>query len=799
MLRAVFSSLAAVAAAAAFPAIASGVFRAPQVAPVEVVALPAPAQKSTGPRVDAAGRLRVGDVRELPKSAAIGTWTKVSGGYVARLRATSQEALGLRVKLALGTVPGAMELRAQGTDPTQVETMVIDPLDGPAPWTPWTEGETQVLEIFSPVLPSPDAVRVESVLHFTADPFAKAAAECTLSTACTSGDSVLDNLIEERRKSVIRIQFVSGGGGFNCSATLIDTPMRPAAFVLTANHCIDDALSAQSIASSWFYEAATCGGTTVSSQRVQRTGGFQLVSTDFNVDATLVRYNNTPPAGATYSPVNQALMGGNTPIVSISHPRGDTSRWATGAVNGSQPVLRDNERPYDMYVVNFERGIIEPGSSGSGLFTRGANGLELRGILSQGATDLSCTEPTLFTLYGRMDVFQPQIAQFIGAASLVTDDAPNRPQDVTATVSAVPLDTTAEVVLPNQRIDYLGDVDVYKFTIAQPSYVSAYTRGGQDTVGTLLDSNGIALLAVDDAERSTTNTGITYQVNPGTYYFHVANWIRGDGPPVNATGPYELRLRADRVGDNYTALWWNAAESGWGINVNHQGNIVFATLFTYNANGTPVWLVLPRGERQVDGSYLGPLYRATGPAFNASPWTPVTPQEVGTMRLAFASPEAATLTYTFNNVTVTKAITRQAFRSLPTCTWSAFDRSWASNFQDLWWNPNESGWGVNLTHQDDTLFATLFTYDANGQPMWYVMSEGVKGAGASFSGALFRTTGPAFNAAPWTPITPFQVGTMSFNFTDGNTGTMTYNVGGVQVTKSIQRQVFSVPKPQCES
>ena len=35
---------------------------------------------------------------------------------------------------------------------------------------------------------------------------------------------------------------------------------------------------------------------------------------------------------------------------------------------------------------------------------------------------------------------------------------------------------------------------------------------------------------------------------------------------------------------------------------------------------------------------------------------------------------------------------------------------------------------------------------------------------------------------------------MSFTFTNGNAGTMTYSIDGVQVTKQIQRQVFSVPE-----
>ena len=526
-----------------------------------------------------------------------------------------------------------------------------------------------------------------------------------------------------------------------------------------------------------------------------------MVFTNFNVDATLLLYNQAPPPGATYAPINQAQVGGLAPIVSISHPRGDTARWATGATaGGNETVVRDNDRPYDMYLVNFNHGLVEPGSSGSGLFTRTNGRLELRGILSQAAIELGCDKPDLFALYSRMDVFYPQIARYIGASSAVADDAPNRPQDVTASISGAPLDTLAEtLVLPTQRIDYLGDVDLYRFTIAATSQVSAFTRGPQDTVGTILSNNGTALVSVDDAERSHTNTGITTELPPGTYYFHVANWIPGRPGPFTPTGPYELHLRADRVAENYTALWWNAAESGWGLNVNHQGNILFATLFTYNANGTPVWLVMSRGDRQADGSYTGALYRATGPAFNANPWTAITPTQVGTMTLAFAGEEAGTLTYTFNNVTVTKAITRQNFKAPPSCTWSAFDRSWATNFQDLWWNANESGWGVNITHQEDTLFATLFTYAPNGQPIWYVMSDGAKTGAATYSGALYSTTGPAFNATPWTAITPNLVGNMSFTFTDGDTGTMTYNIGATTVTKNIKRQVFSVPKTQCES
>ncbi len=63
---------------------------------------------------------------------------------------------------------------------------------------------------------------------------------------------------------------------------------------------------------------------------------------------------------------------------------------------------------------------------------------------------------------------------------------------------------------------------------------------------------------------------------------------------------------------NYTALWWNAAESGWGINLNHQGNIVFGTLFTYDAIGAPLWLVMSDGRPAVRTARPSPA-SSTGP------------------------------------------------------------------------------------------------------------------------------------------------------------------------------------------
>jgi hypothetical protein len=258
---------------------------------------------------------------------------------------------------------------------------------------------------------------------------------------------------------------------------------------------------------------------------------------------------------------------------------------------------------------------------------------------------------------------------------------------------------------------------------------------------------------------------------------------------------------------NYTALWWNPAESGWGINVNHQGDILFATLFTYDSSGKGMWLVMSDGAKQAGSdTYTGDLYLTNGPAFNAQPFTPITAAnltKVGTMTLAFSAPGAGTLTYTVNGTSVTKAIEKQVYGAqAATCQPTTSARSTLANYQDLWWNPSESGWGINITHQGDILFATLFTYsnDGTGHDLWLVMSAGVKQADGSYLGDLYQTTGPAFNAQPFTPIGAANlttVGTMRLTFSNGENGTLVYSVNGNSVTKAITRQVFSSPVPAC--
>jgi hypothetical protein len=192
----------------------------------------------------------------------------------------------------------------------------------------------------------------------------------------------------------------------------------------------------------------------------------------------------------------------------------------------------------------------------------------------------------------------------------------------------------------------------------------------------------------------------------------------------------------------YTGLWWNPQESGWGLNTTHQGNILFATLFTYAADGQPLWLVASSLAGIGENTYTGPLYRTHGPPFNQLPWSPIGFDQVGMMTIAWDTPETAMVSYTFNGTPVTKRVQRQVFgSSVPTCVVVAGSRAAETNYQDLWWNPAESGWGINLVHQGTIIFATLFSYSEAGRDKWFVASNLARQADGSFTGDLYATNG----------------------------------------------------------
>jgi len=261
---------------------------------------------------------------------------------------------------------------------------------------------------------------------------------------------------------------------------------------------------------------------------------------------------------------------------------------------------------------------------------------------------------------------------------------------------------------------------------------------------------------------------------------------------------------------NYEGLWWDEAdsESGWGLNLAHQGNVIFATWFTYDLTGKGWWLSMTANLTSATTTtnvYTGTLLQSTGPAFDSVPFNPalVRSVAVGTGKLTFSDADNGTFAYTVNGITQTKPIARLVFGPLPTCTFGILaDLTQAFNYQDTWVAApagSESGWGINLTQQGDIIFATWFTYAHDRSPLWLVATAPKTGAGV-YAGTLYQTTGPPFNSVPFDPsrVVLTAVGTATFTFTDGNNGSFEYTVNGETQTKAITRQVFVAPGTVCQ-
>jgi len=277
-------------------------------------------------------------------------------------------------------------------------------------------------------------------------------------------------------------------------------------------------------------------------------------------------------------------------------------------------------------------------------------------------------------------------------------------------------------------------------------------------------------------------------------------------PTVGDGTSYGDALAAMLTGSsNYGGLWWASpagSESGWGINFAHQGDTIFATWFTYDATGKGLWLVMT-APKTAPNTYAGTLYSTTGPAFNAVPFNPanVVATAVGNGTLTFADTSNGTFAYTVSGTNQNKAITREVFGTLPNCATATGSLAAATNYTDLWWaSPagSESGWGINLNHEGTTIFATWFTYALNGNPMWLVVTAPQTALGV-YAGALYQTTGPAFNAVPFNPanVLATAVGNATFPFSDGNNATFAYTVNNISQVKNITREIFAPPGTVC--
>jgi hypothetical protein len=114
---------------------------------------------------------------------------------------------------------------------------------------------------------------------------------------------------------------------------------------------------------------------------------------------------------------------------------------------------------------------------------------------------------------------------------------------------------------------------------------------------------------------------------------------------------------------NYQGFWANASESGWGLYLAHQADVIFGIWLTYAANGNPLWYSMPLTKNE-GNSYSGPIVFSTGPSY-ADPLydaTMVGVMEVGSATMTFDDRDNGHLEYQLPGLySGTRDVARQVF------------------------------------------------------------------------------------------------------------------------------------------
>jgi hypothetical protein len=193
----------------------------------------------------------------------------------------------------------------------------------------------------------------------------------------------------------------------------------------------------------------------------------------------------------------------------------------------------------------------------------------------------------------------------------------------------------------------------------------------------------------------------------------------------------------------------------------------------------------------------GAIYQTTGPWFGSGAFSPsnVTVREVGQFQGSFASalgsrPRELTLAYTIDGATVVKPSLQ--FQDVSGSAAAGFSKA-DSPFTDLWWNPDESGWGVGIFQYKSALFAVLFVYGANGKPAWYIASLHETTAAADhaerrFEGPVFATRGSWWFSSAFTLSDVREAGTARVVFpASGANAALGYTIDGATVQTVVRR------------
>lgn len=116
---------------------------------------------------------------------------------------------------------------------------------------------------------------------------------------------------------------------------------------------------------------------------------------------------------------------------------------------------------------------------------------------------------------------------------------------------------------------------------------------------------------------------------------------------------------------------------------------------------------------------------------------------------------------------------------------------------DLWLDPGEPGWGLNLTQHSaganpsHGVVGVLYLFDESGKPLWLILPEGRWSTPTAFSSSVYRTSGPSLSV-PFASgaVRTARAGFAALVFNSDRSALLTLTVDGRVVTRQLQRLAF---------
>ncbi|MCH7546873.1 MAG: proprotein convertase P-domain-containing protein, partial [Planctomycetes bacterium] len=300
-----------------------------------------------------------------------GTWERIDNDtWVWRLRIQCPDAHNIYLGFTRYQMPEGGQLFVYSTDGQQVIrafTQADNEQHGQL-WTPVVLTDDLTVEVtISAAQRDKLELELTTIGHgyrgFGTDPLALSGS-CNIDVICPEGDPW--------RNEIPSVAVISTGTGTFCTGFMVNNTARDRTpFFMTAFHCGIGLAEAPSLITYWNYETSVCGGTPDGVLSDFNTGSIFRSGRELT-DFTLVELDDDPdPAfGVTFAGWDRTAADPPS-AVGIHHPATDEKRISFDDDQTFTTSRSSTSIPGDgnfLWLVELDRGNMEPGSSGSPIF-----------------------------------------------------------------------------------------------------------------------------------------------------------------------------------------------------------------------------------------------------------------------------------------------------------------------------------------------------------------------------------------------------------------------------------------------